>query len=71
MVKCTSKAVTGYTIHVSLSLMIDFVLRNSADPGEMPTFETLHLGFRCLLKYPFSGFFVLTNKTRKQTLYVL
>ena len=39
-----------------LSLKIEFVLGNSADPDEMLTFETLHLGLRCLLKYPFRGF---------------
>ena len=29
--------------------MIDFVLRNSADPDEMPTFETLNLGIAVCL----------------------
>ena len=41
MVKCIFKAVTGYNYQIlSLSLKIAFVLRNSAGPDEMPTFET-------------------------------
>ena len=33
--------------YINLSLKIDFVLRNSADPDEMPISETLHLGLCC------------------------
>ena len=31
-----------------LSLKIDFVLTNSADPDEMPPFAAFYLGLRCL-----------------------
>ena len=43
-------------IVVFLSLKIDFVLTNSADPDEMGHHSTFHLGFHCLPKYPFRGF---------------
>ena len=38
-----------------LSLKIDFVLANSADPDEMPPCPHC-LGPHCLSKYPFRGF---------------
>ena len=41
---------------VFLSLKIDFVLVNSADPDEMPHYVAFHLGLHCLSKYPFRGF---------------
>ena len=41
---------------VFLSLMIDFVPTNSADPDEMPHFVAFHLGLNCLQKNPFRGF---------------
>ena len=31
-----------------LSLKIDFVFANRADPGEMPHYVELHLGLHCL-----------------------
>ena len=36
-----------------LSLKIDFVLANSADPDEMPHYVAFHLGLHCLSKYWF------------------
>ena len=33
---------------VFLSLKIDFVLANSADPDEMPPYAAFHLGLHCL-----------------------
>ena len=41
---------------VFLSLKIDFVLANSADPDEMLHYAAFHLGLHCLPKYPFRGF---------------
>ena len=41
-----------------LSLKIDFVLANSADPDEMPHYAAFHLGLHCLPKYMFLGFLV-------------
>ena len=38
-----------------LSLKMDFVLANSADPDEMPHCVAFHLGLHCLPKYPFRG----------------
>ena len=38
---------------VFLSLKIDFVLANSADPDEMLHNVAFHQGLRCLPKYPF------------------
>ena len=32
-----------------LSLKIDFILANSADPDEMPPYAAFHLGLYCLL----------------------
>ena len=43
-------------IYFFLSLMINFVLVNSADPDEMLLYAAFHLGLHCLLKYPFRGF---------------
>ena len=37
---------------VFLSLRIDFVLANSADPDEMPHYVAFHQGLHCLSKYP-------------------
>ena len=42
--------------YVFLSLMIVFILANSADPDEMPHYAAFHLGLHCLPKYPFEGF---------------
>ena len=39
-----------------LSLKIDSVLANSVDPDEMPHNVAFHLGFNCLPKYLFRGF---------------
>ena len=39
-----------------LSLKIDFVLANSADPDEMLHYAVFHLGLHCLPKYPFKHF---------------
>ena len=41
---------------IFLSLTIDLVSANSADPDEMPHYVAFHLGLHCLSKYPFSGF---------------
>ena len=38
---------------IFLSLKIDLVLANSADPDEMPHYAAFHLGLHCLPKYPF------------------
>ena len=38
------------------SLMIDFVLANSADPDEMVHEAAFHLDLHCLPKYPSGGF---------------
>ena len=39
-----------------ISLSIDFVLANSADPDEMPYYVAFHLGLHCLSKYRFMCF---------------
>ena len=45
------------SIHnVFLSLQIDSVLTNSADPDEMPPYAAFHLGLPCFPKYQFRGF---------------
>ena len=41
---------------VFLSLKVDFVLTNSADPDEMPHYAAFQLGLLCLPKYLFMGF---------------
>ena len=41
---------------VFLSLKIDFVKANSADPDEMPHYAAFNLGLHCLPKYLFRGF---------------
>ena len=41
---------------IFLSLKINFILANSADPDEMPNYAAFHLGAHCLPKYPFRGF---------------
>ena len=39
-----------------LSLKVDFVLANSADPDEMLHYVAFHLGLHCLPKYMFRSF---------------
>ena len=39
-----------------LSLKMDFVVANCADPDEMPHYVAFHLGLHCLPKYPFRVF---------------
>ena len=46
---------------VILSLKIDFVLANGADPAEMPHYAAFHLGLRCLPKYSFRGYLQSTK----------
>ena len=43
-------------------LNVNFVIANSADPGEMPHYAAFHLGLRCLPKYLFRGFPSLKGK---------
>ena len=38
-----------------MSLKIVFILANSADPNEMPTFVALHQGLHSLPKYIFTS----------------
>ena len=52
--------------NVFLSLTIDFVLANNADPDEMLHYAAFHLGLHCLLKYPFWGFWS-TKRLRLQS----
>ena len=40
---------------VFLSLKMDFVRANSAEPDEMPHYAAFHLGLGCLPKYLFKG----------------
>ena len=51
-----SKVIISTKNIVLLSLKINFVLSNSADPDEMPQFVAFHQGLHCLQKYPFRGF---------------
>ena len=46
---------------VYLSLKIDFVLANSADPGEMPHYAAFHLGLHCSTSYLLRCFQSLLN----------
>ena len=39
--------------NIFLSLKIDFVLTNSADPDKMPPYALFHLGLQCFPSYPF------------------
>ena len=41
--------------YLFISLNIDLVLANSADPDEMPHRAAFHLGFHCLQKIPVYG----------------
>ena len=50
-----SKVIISTKSIVLLSLKINFVLSNSADPDEMPQFVAFHQGLHCLPKYPFRG----------------
>ena len=38
----------GAHTNMFLSLKVDFVLENSADPDEMAPYVSLHLGLHCL-----------------------
>ena len=57
MIHCIYKGVTGYYFppKIFLSLKIDFVLTNSADPDKMPHKAAFHQDRHCLLRYPFRG----------------
>ena len=51
--------VTDYNFQkyiVFLSLQVDYVLANSADPDEMPHYAAFHVGLYCLPKYLFIFF---------------
>ena len=39
-----------------ISLKIDSVLANKADPNEIPHYAEFHLGVHCLTKYLFNGY---------------
>ena len=72
MVQCINCGVTGYNFQkkiVFLSLKINFVLANSADPDEMPHHVAFHLGLHCLQKFSFRGFQV--NPCHGEYFYVL
>ena len=59
MVHCVYLGVTGYVFQqniVSLSLKMDLVLANSADPDEMQHDAAFYLSLHCLSKYPCRGF---------------
>ena len=53
MIQCIIYLVIISKNIVFVSLKIDFVLANSADPHEMPPSAAFHLGLYCLQKYPF------------------
>ena len=53
-----------------LSLNMDFVLANSADPDEMTHRVTFHLGLPCLTKYPISGFWYTKDIQRLNISYI-
>ena len=40
---------------VFVSLQVNFILANTADPDEMPHYAAFHRGLQCLPKYPFRG----------------
>ena len=44
------------TLIACISLVIDLVLANSADPDEMPRSVAFYLGIHCLQTYPFKVF---------------
>ena len=52
---CILRGHTLYFPKIFISLKIDFVLTNSADPDEMLHNAAFHLGLHCLPKYPFKG----------------
>ena len=59
MVHYIYKGVRVYNYHkniIFLSLKMDLVLANSADPDEMLHYAAFHLGLHCLPRYPFRGF---------------
>ena len=47
--------VENYILLLFMSLIIGFILANSADLDEMLTYTAFHLGLRCLPKYVFTG----------------
>ena len=47
---------------IFISLKIDFVLANSAEPDEMPHYAAFHLGLYCLPKYLLSWMKVEISK---------
>ena len=58
--------VTAYNFlkNAFLSLKINFVLENSADPDEMPHYAAFHLGLHCLPKYLLRGFWSSRGKDK-------
>ena len=53
-----------------LSLNMDFVLANSADPGEMTHRMAFHLGLPCAIKYPIRGFWYIKDIQRLNISYI-
>ena len=69
MVHYIYSGVTGYNLQKNilfLSLKIDLVLANSADPDEMLHYAAFHLDLHGLPKYLFRGF-----QSTKATFYIL
>ena len=48
--------VSKHFVGLVLSLKIDFVSANSAEPDEMSPYAAFQLGLCCLPNYPFRGF---------------
>ena len=53
-----------------LSLNMDFVLANSADPDEMTHRVAFHLGLPCSIKYPIRGFWYTKDIQRLNISYI-
>ena len=60
--------VTGYNLKINkyllLSLKMDFILANNADPGKKAPYAALHPGFHCLSLYLFKP---VSHRTRLGT----
>ena len=51
-----SQVIISNFFFLFLSLKMDFVLANSAEPDKMQHYVAFHLGLHCLPKYPVRGF---------------
>ena len=66
-----SQVILSKKIIIFLSLKIDYVLANSADPDEMPHYSAFHQGLDCCQSTCLCGFLVFKELRQPKFLFML